>query len=577
MNMIGASKTLWPSVILAALPLMLIGCGGQADPNAATQFRPVDDEEPVKTDSDPVAARPAADPAVELGGKPPAGEKPAAKKPAADTPAAKGTSPRPPATKDTKPSNDPALAGSTRDKVRLLRSLLASLGGELKGNTQQEKIQYLMEQLQQGLATAEEILADEKAPAAAREEALLGRFQVASMMLQFGMNQEAKELLSQAAADLAKSENPQYATLGRVQLFKIHVMDVLQLQPADAKEVLTALDTLLEEGGDVDVITSEVVPLIMQLEQFGYAKDGVAAIAKVGDHFAASEDEKESMIGMQLQVSALVGKLRSGEGDAAEVGDEVVAKAKEIVESSKADPGSINLLYQLARGNEGDAPELAGKLYDLIEEKYSEYSDAKVADKAKELVANGRVRLELVGKPLAITGMLVGGEAFDWSEYQGKVTLVHFWMLSSEASLKDLSNVDRLHRKYRARGLKIVGVNLDAEVEKVEELFEAQKLPWPTVTGEDESQRGFNHPAAKACGVTAESLPFNVLIGKDGKVVAAGLQGPLLDETIVKLLRADDEEPKDKGEAPKDKGEDKPEEPASDPQPDGEKPDDESK
>src|SRR5205085_6214086 len=209
------------------------------------------------------------------------------------------------------------------------------------------------------------------------------------------------------------------------------------------------------------------------------------------------------------------------------VGDQVVGKAKEIVEASKADGGGINLLYQLAHAQEGDFPEVAGKLYDLLEEKYAEHSDAKVADKAKELVASGRQRMGLIGKPLEVTGVLVGGDPFDWSKYQGKVVLVHFWALANEASLQDLSNKDRLNRKYQRRGLSMVGINVDEDTKQVEELFKAQQIPWPTVTGDDPEQRGLKHPAAKECGVIAESLPFSVLIGKDGKVVAAGLQGPL--------------------------------------------------
>jgi hypothetical protein len=266
-----------------------------------------------------------------------------------------------------------------------------------------------------------------------------------------------------------------------------------------------------------------------------------------------------------LQVSGLVGKLRSGEGDAAVLGDELVAKSREIVEATQADRGGINLLFQLAHAQEGDFPDVAGKLYDLIEEKYAEHGEIEVADKAKELVASGRQRLGLVGKPLTITGVLVGGDPFDWTEYQGKVVLVHFWALPSKASRQNLSNVESLHRKYHDRGLKIVGVNLDLNVKEVQEFFEFQPVSSPTVTGEKPSQRGFKHPAAKECGVIAEALPFSVLVGKDGKVVATGLQGPVLDEAIVKLLTAEDDEPKEKTD---DKPKESDSETESDAQPD---------
>lgn len=556
--MVGALKSLWPLALLAALPLLVTGCGNNAGPSADTKFRPVDEEdEPAKpatvdeieksnAQRDAALDRDAISIGDEPGSPKPAKERTTPGKAPAGKTSGKKAAP-PPAGKGTKAaSDDPAVAGPTGDKVRLVRSLLRALGSEPVGNTQQEQIQNLMEQMQEITVTADEILAVEKAPAEAHDEALLAKFQVASMMLQYNLIKEAKEMLSEAAEGLAGASNPQYATLGRVQLFKIHAMDVLQLQPRDAKEVLTALDTLLEAGGDVDVITREVIPLIMQLERLGYPKEGVAALEKIGDHFAASEKPNESLVGKQLQVSALVGKLRSGEGDADKIGKEILAKSKEILAATESDVGGIGLLHQLARGQEGDAPELSGKLYDLIEETYAEHSDSAAAERAKELVADGRQRLGLPGKPLEVTGVLVGGDPFDWTEYQGKVVLVHFWALSNQASLQDLSNMDRLYRQYHERGLEVVGVNLDKDVKQVEDLFAVQKLPWPTVTGAQAAQRGANHPTAKASGVAVESLPYSVLIGADGKVVAAGLQSPLLDEAIVKLLPAPEDPPADK-------------------------------
>jgi thiol-disulfide isomerase/thioredoxin len=563
MSMAGASKLMWPLALLAALPLLLSGCGSNSDPNAATQFRPVDDDEPpAKT------VRPKLPDEESIHAVSP--ERAQSKKPGPTSSPAnsvgKGETSRASEPEETEPSDDPALTGPAGAKVRLVRSVLHPLLQSLQSQppASEKAKQKVLQQLQEVMVATEEILADEKASLESRDEALLARLQVVSVMLQIGLEkeQDAKDMLRQAATDLAQdADSSRYKTLGRVQLFQIHVMEVLQLQPADAGEVLTALDTLLEAGGDVDVIRQQVIPLVMQLERFGYAKEGVAGLGKIGDHFAGSKDPQESLLGKRMQVSALFGKLRGGEGDTEKVGDEIVAKCKEILADTNAEPNGMALLHQLAHAQAGETPILATNLYNLIEETYAEHGEAKVADKAKELVANGRKRMSLVGKPLSVMGVLVGGKAFDWNDYQGKVVLLHFWTLTNEPSLQDLSNIDRLHRKYRGRDLRIVGVNLDKDEKKVEELFETQQLPWATVTGEQASQRGFQHPTAKACGVIAEALPFSVLIGKDGKVVATGLQGPVLDEAIVKLLTAENDEPKEKTD-------DKPKESDSETEPD---------
>jgi hypothetical protein len=67
-----------------------------------------------------------------------------------------------------------------------------------------------------------------------------------------------------------------------------------------------------------------------------------------------------------------------------------------------------------------------------------------------------------------------------------------------------------------------------------------------------EAERGLAHPAAKQCGVTADALPYHVLIGADGKVAAVGLQGPELDEAIIKLLPPGKEKSEDKDTKPDD-------------------------
>src|SRR5215213_5377995 len=109
MSMAGASKLMWPLVLLAALPLLLSGCGSNSDPNAATQFRPVDDDAPpAKAGGDAKPLQP-----DETAPEPPRGSAAPTKKPGApkSTPnsVAKGASGRAPSTKEAAPSDDPAL------------------------------------------------------------------------------------------------------------------------------------------------------------------------------------------------------------------------------------------------------------------------------------------------------------------------------------------------------------------------------------------------------------------------------------------------------------------------------------
>jgi hypothetical protein len=535
--------------LAGGLLLAIAGCGGSTNQPPTTQFSPVEDETPAPKAS-PIK-KPGAT-ALNSGEKEGTDEVPAkASKPAKakgnDLAGGEGQQAA------GKSDEDPALKGPTAGKIKRLRQLLSPPEGE----TEQEMAQNMLRQLPAALATAEEILADNRAPTEARDEALFARFQIGSMMKEFNLDKNAKAFLEEAATDLATSTNPKFAMLARLQLFQLHVMDTLQLQPRDAKEVLAALKTLLESGISMEMVQAQVIPIGQRLEQLGYTREGVQSLEMIGDHFAKSEDTNETIFGRQMQASSLIGKVRQSDDGAKEVSEKLLAKAKEIIDLFNGDPKGIEAVRVLAQGLEGDVPDAAGKLYDLIEADYSESANPKTADRAQTLVAAGRKRLTLPGQAVTVTGVDIEGNPFDWSGYRGKVVLIHFWAITNEdfrnnLMMQELSNVAQLQKKHEERGLQVVGVNVNKDPRRVDGLFGDQKLPWPTVIGAKSSEHGVNIPVAKTCGITADVIPYNVLVGKDGKVAAVGLTGPPLDDAIIKALAAEG------GAAPEKPTEDKP-------------------
>ena len=213
----------------------------------------------------------------------------------------------------------------------------------------------------------------------------------------------------------------------------------------------------------------------------------------------------------------------------------MIAKGKELVESSKADPGIFQLLQGLAMQFEGEHPELAGQLYDLIAASYSEHADPDVSKVAKQSVENARKRLGLIGKPFEVTGTLLDGKPFDWKKYEGKMVLVDFWATWCQPCLEEMSNISANYKEFHDRGFEVVGVNLDDGIKEVEEFFEANRpLPWTTVVGPDDDHRAFDHPMAVKCGVDA--IPFVVLVGRDGKVAGIHVRGPRLGIALKEML-----------------------------------------
>jgi thiol-disulfide isomerase/thioredoxin len=448
-------------------------------------------------------------------------------------------SPAPRSASKTGKANDPALAGPTSDKVKLLRKLSTT---EPAGRTQQQKIQNLERQMEELLVTAQEILAEPKAPAEAKEEALRARLGVATVFFSLKPGKETRASLVSAAEDLAAVDNPRLATIGKTQLFTLKVDEILALKPDDGQAVVESIEALLKEDGEVPMLLQAAVGAATQLEQAGYEQDAIAALTMIGKHFADSKDEQVALVGKQLQLSALLGKIRISEGDeAAKAGDDLLAKAREVAEASGGDASFFSIMSEMAMSVEATASaDLALRVYELMEETYGEHANEKVAEAAKSSVANARKRLALIGKPFSVEGVLLGDKPFDWEKYKGKIVLVDFWATWCGPCLQEFPNIIKNYKQYHEQGFEVVGVNLDDDVETVQEFFEAQELPWPTVVSANDDARGFSHPTAEKSGV--DSIPFVVLVGRDGKVAGIHVRGPKLAKALEEML-ADTETP----------------------------------
>ncbi|WKZ64905.1 MAG: TlpA disulfide reductase family protein [Flavobacteriales bacterium] len=122
------------------------------------------------------------------------------------------------------------------------------------------------------------------------------------------------------------------------------------------------------------------------------------------------------------------------------------------------------------------------------------------------------------------------GGSFALSQLRGKVVLIDFWASWCRPCRIENPNVKRVYERFRAKGFEILGVSLDRDHTAWVEAIKADGLPWKHV-----SDLGFwNNAAAQEYGVS--SIPFTVLVDREGKVLDKGLRGDQLEARLAEVL-----------------------------------------
>jgi len=118
------------------------------------------------------------------------------------------------------------------------------------------------------------------------------------------------------------------------------------------------------------------------------------------------------------------------------------------------------------------------------------------------------------------------GEIFHLKENLGKLTILDFWASYCGPCLRKSQNLLKpLYEEYHEKGLEIVGVSLDKDIERWKETLRKQEYPWPNInSGEIYS------PVKEWFDVY--DIPTLILLDKDGKIIAKDPDKPHLKKII---------------------------------------------
>ena len=169
-----------------------------------------------------------------------------------------------------------------------------------------------------------------------------------------------------------------------------------------------------------------------------------------------------------------------------------------------------------------------------LKQKYPTNSDVKAFHgmvEQTEMSVNRIKAIKIGSEAPELLLPMANGKDLALSSFRGKVVLIDFWASWCGPCRKELPNVKRCYEKYKSKGFEIYGVSLDKERDAWIEAISEEGLTWPQV-----SDLKFWQSEAVAI-YAIESIPFTVLIGKDGKILATDLRGANLDKKLAEVLK----------------------------------------
>ena len=139
-------------------------------------------------------------------------------------------------------------------------------------------------------------------------------------------------------------------------------------------------------------------------------------------------------------------------------------------------------------------------------------------------------RLVKGAQPFPFMARDLSGQPLSLAQYRGKVVLMDFWATWCGPCVGEMPNVIAAYKKYHSQGFDVVGISLDQDRGALTAFLKHNQMPWRQVY----DGKYWESAVPRQYGI--RSIPFALLIGRDGKIARVEARGPDLEPAIQQAL-----------------------------------------